>query len=135
VTRAGTTTPFWWGSSITPKQANYDGSAEPYKGGGSKGEYRKKTVPVDSFSSNPWGLHNVHGNAWEWTQDCRNESNSGNPADGNARTTGDCSSRVLRGGSWESNPEDLRAASRLWLITNARIINGIGFRLGRTLTP
>jgi formylglycine-generating enzyme required for sulfatase activity len=55
VTRAGTTTPFWWGSSITPMQANYDGSAEPYKGGGLNGEYRKRTVPVDSFEPNPWG--------------------------------------------------------------------------------
>jgi formylglycine-generating enzyme required for sulfatase activity len=55
VTRAGTTTPFWWGSSITPKQANYAGGSEPYKGGGNKGEYRNKTVPVDSFSPNPWG--------------------------------------------------------------------------------
>jgi formylglycine-generating enzyme required for sulfatase activity len=69
-TRAGTTTPFWWGSSITPKQANYDGSAEPYKGGGSKGEYRKATVPVDSFEASPWGLYQMHGNVWEWTEDC-----------------------------------------------------------------
>jgi formylglycine-generating enzyme required for sulfatase activity len=45
--RAGTTTPFWWGSSITPKQANYDSSAEPYKGGGTKGKWRKATMPVD----------------------------------------------------------------------------------------
>jgi formylglycine-generating enzyme required for sulfatase activity len=67
VTRAGTTTPFWWGSSITPKQANYDGSAEP---------------SVDSFEPNPWGLYNVHGNVWEWTEDCWNESYNGNPADG-----------------------------------------------------
>jgi formylglycine-generating enzyme required for sulfatase activity len=65
VTRAGTTTPFWWGSSITPKQANYESNAEPYRGGGSKGEYRKRTVPVDSFEPNPWGLYNVHGNVRE----------------------------------------------------------------------
>ena len=90
VTRAGTTTPFWWGSSITPKQANYDGSADPYKGGGSKGEYRQRTEPVDSFEANPWGLYNVHGNVWEWTEDCWNDSNTGNPGDGRARTTGTC---------------------------------------------
>jgi Sulfatase-modifying factor enzyme 1 len=52
VTRAGTTTPFWWGSSITPKQANYNGNFK-YAGGGSKGEYRKRTMPVDSFEPNP----------------------------------------------------------------------------------
>jgi formylglycine-generating enzyme required for sulfatase activity len=60
VTRAGTTTPFWWGSPITPKQANYDGNYT--YGGGTKGEYRNRTVPVDSFEPNPWGLFNVHGN-------------------------------------------------------------------------
>jgi formylglycine-generating enzyme required for sulfatase activity len=54
-TRAGTTTPFWWGSSITPDQANYNGGADPYKGG-AKGELRQKTVPVKSFTPNPWGL-------------------------------------------------------------------------------
>src|SRR5262245_8691270 len=58
VTRAGTTTPYWWGSSITPNQANYDGNYT-YGGGGSKGEYRQRTLPVDSFEPNPWGLYNV----------------------------------------------------------------------------
>ena len=99
VARAGTTTPFWWGSSITPKQANYYGSADPYEGGGSKGEYRQRTVAVDSFEPNPWGLYNVHGNVWEWTEDCWNESNNGNRGNGTAQTTGDCGRRVVRGGS------------------------------------
>jgi formylglycine-generating enzyme required for sulfatase activity len=131
VTRAGTTTPFWWGSSITLKQANYDGSAEPYKGGGSKGEFRKRTVPVDSFEPNPWGLYNVHGNVWEWTEDCWNDSNIGNPGDGRARTTGDCNSRVLRGGSWYNTPISLRSAFR----SNSQINGSVGFRLARTLSP
>ena len=56
VARAGTTTPFWWGSSITPGQANYNGNYA-YAGGDSKGEYREATVPVGSFAANPWGLH------------------------------------------------------------------------------
>jgi formylglycine-generating enzyme required for sulfatase activity len=133
VTRAGTTTPFWWGTSITPLQANYNGDFL-YAGGGSKGEYRQRTVPVDSFEPNPWGLYNVHGNAWEWTEDCWNASNSGNPGNGSARTTGDCRLRVLRGGSWVDLPQNLRSASRNWYSTVNRI-NTFGFRLGRTLTP
>jgi formylglycine-generating enzyme required for sulfatase activity len=134
VTRAGTKTPFWWGSAITPEQANYAGTVAPYKGGGEKGEYRQKTVPVDSFAPNPWGLYNVHGNVWDWTQDCWNDSNNGNPGDGSARTIGDCSRRVLRGGSWLSGPGFLRAASR---DGNAADFRGSrsGFRLVRTLTP
>jgi formylglycine-generating enzyme required for sulfatase activity len=102
--RAGTTTPFWWGSSITPTQANYDGNYV-YAGGGSKGVYRKGTVPAGSFDANPWGLYNVHGNAWQWTADCYHDSYNSAPADGSAWTTGDCSSgRVVRGGSWDFNP-------------------------------
>ena len=95
---------------------------------------RQKTVPVDSFDANPWGLYNVHGNVWEWSEDCWNETNSGNPGNGSARTSGDCSRRVLRGGSWVSNPQGLRSAIRGRLTTDSR--NGyLGFRVGRTLTP
>jgi formylglycine-generating enzyme required for sulfatase activity len=132
VTRAGTTTAFWWGSSITPNQANYDGSADPYKGGGSKGEYRQRTVPVDSFEPNPWGLYNVHGNIWEWTEDCWNDSNTGNPGDGRARTTGICTQRVVRGGSWSDTPRYLRSADRSRGFAVYRDYLR-GFRLARTL--
>src|SRR5262245_32906810 len=69
VARAGTTTPFWWGSSISTSQANYHGN---YTYAGSpKGEHRGKPLPVDSFAPNPWGLYNVHGNVREWVHDCR----------------------------------------------------------------
>jgi formylglycine-generating enzyme required for sulfatase activity len=126
VTRAGTTTPFWWGSSISSSQANY--------GGGTKGEYQQRTVPVDSFEANPWGLFNVHGNVMEWTEDCWNDSNKGNPGNGSARTTGDCGRRVVRGGSWVYGPQYLRAAFRFGGSTVIRNDN-IGFRLARTLNP
>jgi formylglycine-generating enzyme required for sulfatase activity len=134
VTRAGTTTPFWWGTSITPTHANYDGGARPYEGGGSKGKFRRRTLPVDRFRPNALGLYQVHGNVWEWTQDCWNASNNGNPGDGSARSSGDCSQRVLRGGSWSDLPWFLRAAERLRLIAVDRNLI-LGFRLGRTLAP
>jgi formylglycine-generating enzyme required for sulfatase activity len=133
VARAGTTTSFWWGSSISPKQANYNGNYV-YKRRGSKGENRRRTVSVDNFKANPWGLYNVHGNVWEWTQDCANDSNAKNPGDGSARTTGDCSRTVLRGGSWNSKPEVLRSAYRdIDSIHNRDSVSG--FRVVRTLTP
>ena len=132
VTRAGTPTPFWWGVSITSNQANFNGSAEPYKIGGTKGEYRQRTVPVDSFEANPWGLYNVHGNVWEWTEDCWNGKNAGNPGNGSARTSRDCSSRVLRGGSWSNVPQVLRAADRYYSLPVIRSPI-LGFRMARTL--
>jgi formylglycine-generating enzyme required for sulfatase activity len=130
--RAGTSTPFWWGSSLTPAQANYN-SNYVYSGGGSKGEYRKGTVPASSFDANPWGLYNVHGNAWQWMADCLHDNYSGAPTDGSAWTAGNCGSfRVLRGGSWDTIPVSLRAAQR----GKAADTDGtIGFRLARTLNP
>jgi formylglycine-generating enzyme required for sulfatase activity len=69
-------------------------------------------MPVDSFTANPWGLYNVHGNVWEWVEDCWNDKNAGNPGDGSARLSGDCSLRVQRGGSWNNAPHTLRSARR-----------------------
>jgi formylglycine-generating enzyme required for sulfatase activity len=131
VTRAGTTTPFWWGSSITSKQANRPESFS-YKED-SKG-YGQRTLPVDNFEANPWGLYQVHGNVYEWTEDCWNESNAGNPGDGSARASGDCSVRVIRGGSWSYMPALIRSAARGWRDTGDRIFS-VGFRVARTLAP
>ena len=129
--RAGTTTPFWWGSSITPEQANYNGGADPYKGGGAKGEYRGKTLPVKSFKPNPWGLYQVHGNVWERVEDCWIDNYNGAPADGSVRTAGACTNHVLRGGSWYGSPGYLRAACR---INNLDVRSyGVGLRVARTL--
>ena len=104
VARAGTATPFWWGSSITPEQANYNGNY--VYAGGQKGEYRSKTLPVKSFKPNPWGLYQVHGNVYDWVEDCYHDRYDGAPTDGSAWTSGDCTYRVLRGGSWVSYPQD-----------------------------
>jgi formylglycine-generating enzyme required for sulfatase activity len=129
-TRAGATTPFWWGASISTSQANYDGNYT--YGGGSKGEYRQKTLPVDSLQPNSWGLYQVHGNVYEWVEDCYHDSHAEAPTDGAAWISGECSRRVLRGGSWVSNPKYLRSAFRYG---DASVNRGLdrGFRLGRTL--
>lgn len=132
VARAGTTTPFWTGSTISTSEANYDGNYT--YGGGSKGEYRRQTVPVDSFQPNPWGLYQVHGNVWEWTEDCWNNSYDGAPTDGSAWTGGNCNRRVLRGGSWRNHPRNLRSAFRFDYSTSDRIdAKSLGFRVARTL--
>jgi formylglycine-generating enzyme required for sulfatase activity len=133
VARAGTTTPFWWGRSITPAQANYDGGVKPYKGGGKRGGYRRKTVPVKSFTPNPWGLYQVHGNVYEWTEDCWDASYDLAPTNDSANT-GNCKTRVVRGGSWYNSPRYLRAAFRNGLTTTDRV-NLSGFRVVRTLNP
>ncbi|MGP0094485.1 MAG: formylglycine-generating enzyme family protein [Xanthobacteraceae bacterium] len=124
--RAGTKMPFWWGSSISASQANFSGG---YSGGvlsgGSKGP-----VAVDSFQPNPWGLYQVHGNVWELVEDCYHASYAGAPSDASAWTSGDCSFRVARGGSWAKDASFLRAASRSPVELNRRD-SGVGFRLGR----
>jgi formylglycine-generating enzyme required for sulfatase activity len=130
VTRAGTTTPFWWGNSISTSQANYNGNYT--YGNGVKGEFRQRTVPVDSFAPNPWGLYQVHGNVYDWMEDCWHDSYQGAPADGSAWTSGDCSRRVVRGGSWIDTPDVLRSANRNRSSSDGRIVN-LGFRVGRTL--
>jgi formylglycine-generating enzyme required for sulfatase activity len=129
-TRAGSTTPFWWGATISTDQANYNGNIK--YGAGAEGEWRKATVPVDSFVANAWGLYNVHGNVWEWTEDCWNPGNAGNPGDGTARITGDCGLRVVRGGSWNNYPHTVRSARRYMNHPNNRA-DFVGFRVARTL--
>jgi formylglycine-generating enzyme required for sulfatase activity len=87
---------------------------------------------VYSFAGNPWGLRNVHGNVWEWTEDCWNDSHAGNPADGSARTTGVCRLHVVRGGSWNDEPAYLRSAMRNRGTSDEQYVT-IGFRVARDL--
>ncbi len=107
--RAGTDTPFWFGDELTPDKANYDGNY-PYNNG-SKGIYREETLPVKYFKRNPWGLYQMHGNVWEWCQDCWHNYDR-TPDDGSAWEKGESDFRVCRGGSWGSDGWYLRSACR-----------------------
>ena len=129
--RAGTITPFWTGATISTEQANYDGNYS--YGSGPKADYRRSTTPVDAFEANPWGLHDMHGNVWEWVEDCWHDSCKGAPKDGSAWTTGDFTPRVRRGGGWGSYPSQLRSAFRDWSHTDFRR-SFVGFRIARTTT-
>ena len=91
-----------------------------------------QTAPVGSFQPNGFGLHDMLGNVWEWTEDCWHDSYSGAPTDGSAWTSGgDCGRRVLRGGSWDYGPRVVRSAIRGGVNTVFRY-NGYGFRVART---
>ena len=120
--RAGSKTKYSWGDGIGSNQANCDNDYC-----GDSWEY---TAPVGSFPANPWGLHDMHGNVWEWVQDCWNDNYKGAPKDGSARTSGDCGRRVVRGGAWSNDARHLRSADR---DRDARASrgNGIGFRLAQ----
>jgi formylglycine-generating enzyme required for sulfatase activity len=104
--RAGTTTSFSFGDTLTTDQANYDGSPS--------GLNRQKTMPVGSFPANAFGLHDMHGNAWEWIEDCwSDEYIAETPVNGAPFMRANCGGHVMRGGSWEDYSGDARAAARV----------------------
>ncbi len=120
--RAGTTTRYAFGDEITAKDANF-------------GMYVRKTTEVGSYPANAWGLHDMHGNVWEWVEDIWHDSYQGAPADGTAWTDRRGSylpSRVVRGGSWDANARYLRSTVRIQS-GPSRGINGLGFRVARRL--
>jgi formylglycine-generating enzyme required for sulfatase activity len=111
--RAGTTTPFAFGETITPELANYE---------------RGQTTPVVSFPANGWGLHDMHGNVWEWCLDTWHGSYEGAPTDGSPWLTGTDSRKLLRGGSWDDFPGNCRSAYR----SRSRLVYAddfVGFRV------
>jgi formylglycine-generating enzyme required for sulfatase activity len=91
-------------------------------------------APVGTFSANAFGLYDVHGNVWEWTEDCYNNSYDGAPTDGSPWIVGDCDLRVVRGGMWGSNPANVRLARRLKHQSDERS-QDTGFRVARALAP
>jgi len=122
--RAGTATRYWWGNDKGLKKANCTDCGSPWDGNGAS--------PVGSFKPNPFGLYDVHGNVWEWTQDCWNPSYNGAPSHGEAWISGDCLSRVLRGGSWALDHEYMSSARRLRYDRDVRYYLN-GFRVVREL--
>jgi formylglycine-generating enzyme required for sulfatase activity len=138
--RAGTTTPFHFGESMTTDLANYRGTDWEYEGktysgaygDGPHGEYREETTEVGSFGvANAFGLYDMHGNVWEWCEDWWHDSYEGAPGEGSAWIAHEEETeekRVLRGGSWDYDPEDCRSAVRLRL---APVVTDdlVGFRV------
>ena len=119
--RAGSRARYSFGDEITTSDANY-------------GENIGKTQRVGSYRANGFGLHDMHGNVAEWVQDCWNGSYDGAPTNGSAWERGDCSRRVIRGGSWIPSSGNLRSALRDRNQTGFRS-NDSGFRVARTLRP
>ncbi len=147
--RAGTTTPFHFGETITTDLANYRGTDnEEYKlsgsyGQGPKGSYPEKTTPVGSFDvANAFGLYDMHGNVWEWCFDDWHDNYEGAPIDGSAwsetenKTDNNNRSQILRGGSWDYDPGSCRSAYRSSYLTRVSYSYTFGFRVvcavGRT---
>jgi formylglycine-generating enzyme required for sulfatase activity len=124
--RAGTTTAYYWGDDIGKGNADCGGC-------GSKWD-NQQTSPVGSFAANQFGLYDMAGNVFQWVEDCFHDNYNGAPIDGSAWITGDCSRRVVRGGSWNDLPQLLRSANRNWRSTVLRSYF-FGFRVERTLTP
>jgi formylglycine-generating enzyme required for sulfatase activity len=128
--RSGTTSPFYFGRTLTTDLANYNGNYT--YADGPKGEYREQTTPVDHFPyANAWGLSDMHGNVWEWCLDHYHDSYAGAPRDGSAWVDAEAKedkSRIRRGGSWGNIPRLCRCAYRIDYGPGFRS-DGIGFRV------
>jgi formylglycine-generating enzyme required for sulfatase activity len=122
VARAGSRAVYAWGDEIGVGRANCDRCGGAWD--------NRQTAPVGSFAANAFGLHDLHGNVWEWTQDCYADSYKGAPANGAARQHASCQTRVVRGGGWNDRPRYLRSAIRYGDPPNYRG-NYVGFRVAR----
>ena len=132
--RAGTSTKYHFGNSESQlcRYANFYDTTVGFDDAPCSDGVGGQTAVVGRYAANAYGLHDMHGNVWEWVEDCWNDSYSGAPSNGDAWLRGNCERRVLRGGSWDVVPWHLRSAERD--STGGRL-SDFGFRVARTLTP
>ena len=124
--RAGTTTPFYFGKTITTDLVNFNGDFN--YASARKGIYRKKTTDVGSFPPNAFGLYDMHGNVWEWCADNWHNNYNNAPTDESIWQEDDNKYRIVHGGSWYSKPEICRAANRIKYDSEGRV-GCCGFRI------
>src|SRR6266508_1374945 len=143
--RAGTSTAYSWGDEIGDGKENCSGCDSPWE--------NDRTAPVGRFAANAFGLHDMHGNVWEWIEDCYESNYDGAPTDGSAWISPGCTNHVVRGGSWVAwqvpqtgrsarggswllvqVPQPARSASRDRYAKN-NLRSYVGFRVARTLAP
>jgi len=143
--RAGTTTARFWGDGRDQacnfaNVADFTGAEALKRNKSNKDQVfqcrdgYEHTAPVGSFRPNAFGLYDMLGNVWQWTEDCYHDSYKGAPNDASAWVSGECKFRILRGGSWTNFPAGVRSARRNRTFTDSRGSNG-GFRIGMTLPP
>ncbi|NRP86935.1 Serine/threonine-protein kinase pkn1 [Ensifer adhaerens] len=130
--RGGKQDTYFTGDTIDTFQANFDGTRFA-RSGDTKGAHRDRPVPVGSFAPNSFGIFDMAGNVWEWTEDCYRKKYGVEPADGSAWLQGDCATRVIRGGGWNSSQDDVASASRSAAEPTAES-DIVGFRVAKLLT-
>lgn len=130
--RGGTQTPYWWGTTIRRDRANYGPDERRFAPMAKDADRWLFTSPGDAYPANPFGIHDMAGNVFEWTEDCAHPSYVGAPADGRVWAESVCKSHILRGGSWLKPPTGERSAMRGDKEPQLRI-SEIGFRIARTL--
>jgi formylglycine-generating enzyme required for sulfatase activity len=134
--RAGTTTVYWWGNEPSHDYANYGKDVGQELGGMAAGRdvWENSTSPICSFPTNAFGLCDMHGNIYQWIEDCYETNIASLPTDGSAAKGGNCAVRGFRSNSFESNPKTLRSANRAFVYApDTRGRNYLGFRVAKTL--